>query len=271
MDFQNAGFDNVPRTMAPPARRMSYQIANLQGVGQRARQEDSFSLANAFDVKAMKRDGLLFVVCDGMGGMKDGKIASETAIASIRESFAAMNRQGDIASQIKDSLYLATSRVEAALGGEGGSTAIVSVIYEEKLYYASVGDSYYYLKRGDGIYRLNREHNMCNQIWLECIRDNCMDPTEGRNNPEAVALTQFLGMIGLNDVDGSVRPFTLKENDVLLACSDGVGGTLSEEEVLGALSLSDPQDMCRALEQGIFAHNKVNQDNYTAIVVKCVK
>ncbi len=258
-------------TSAGPVRRLSYRIANLQGVGQRQRQEDSFTLANAFDVKAMNRDGLLFVVCDGMGGMKDGKEASEAAIASIRQSFANLNRQGDIAEQIKEALFQASDKVEALIGGVGGSTAILSIIYDEKLYYASVGDSYYYLKRGEDIYRLNREHNMCNQICMECLREGNMDPSEGRADAEATALTQFIGMVGLSDIDCSVRPLPLKEGDVLLACSDGVGGTIDENEVLVALRLEDPQDMCAAMEQGIINHAKFNQDNYTAIVVKCVK
>ena len=254
-----------------PVRRLSFQIANLQGVGQRQRQEDSFTLANAFDVKAMKREGLLFVVCDGMGGMKDGKEASEAAISVIRQCFAAFNRQGDISSQIVETLYRASDKVEDLIGGVGGSTAIMSVIYDEKLYYASVGDSYYYLKRGDCLYRINREHNVCNRVCMDLLRDGIMDPTEGRQDPEAVALTQFIGMTGLSDVDAFVRPLPLKEGDVLLACSDGVGGTIDEDEILAALSLDDPQDMCTAMEQGIIRHNKFNQDNYTAIVVKCVK
>ena len=258
-------------TSAGPVRRLSYRIANLQGVGQRHRQEDSFTLANAFDVKAIMRDGLLFVVCDGMGGMKDGKEASETAIASIRQSFASMNRQGDIAGWLRETLFQASDRVEDLIGGIGGSTAILSVIYDEKLYYASVGDSYYYLKRGNELIRLNREQTVCTRIYKECLRDGNMDPTEGRHDPESVALTQFIGMVGLEDIDASVRPLPLKEGDVLLACSDGVGGTISEEEILAALSMEDPQDMCEAMERGIINHGKPNQDNYTAIVVKCVK
>ena len=84
-----AGKTQAPQTLSGSRvkRLLSYQVANLQGVGARARQEDSFTVANAFDVTEIKEKGLLFVVCDGMGGMKDGKVASETAIASIRNSF----------------------------------------------------------------------------------------------------------------------------------------------------------------------------------------
>lgn len=266
---QNSDNENIQATR--PYRRLGYQIANVQGVGCRARQEDSFTLANAFDVKAVAREGLLFVVCDGMGGMADGKLASETAIASIRESFASMDRQGDISYQINQALYLACERVYGRLRGDGGSTAIFAIIYDEKLYFASVGDSYFYLKRGNSLIRLNREHNVCNQIYLDCIRSNSMDPTEGRNSVEAVALTQYIGMDELTDIDYLVKPMPLKEGDVLLSCSDGVGGTLSEDEVFASLSIENPQVMCEAIERGIVQHAKPNQDNYTGIIVKCVR
>ncbi|MBE5894788.1 MAG: serine/threonine-protein phosphatase [Lachnospiraceae bacterium] len=261
----------IAPTMPLPKRLLSYQISNLQGVGARERQEDSFTLANAFDVKQIKNNGLLFVVCDGMGGMKDGKVASETAIASIRQTFQYMNRSSDIAYQLKEGIYEAAEKVKEQLGGYGGSTVVAGIIYQEKLYFASVGDSFFYLKRGDMLYRLNEEHTMCTQIYRECIRDGNMDPAAGRNDSESSALTQFLGMVGLSEVDGFVKPLPLREGDVLLACSDGVGGVLNETEVLQALSCKTPQEMCSRIESGIVSHNRKHQDNYTAIIVKCVK
>jgi len=254
-----------------PLRLLSYQVGNVQGIGTRTRQEDSFGFTNAFDVRMIKNEGLLFVVCDGMGGMKDGKIASETAVSSIRESFSRMNRNGNIVSQLRDSVYLASSKVAALLEGMGGSTVVACVIYKEYLYYASVGDSFLYLKRGDQLYRINKEHTVCNQVHLSAIRSGNVDPTEGREAPEAVALTQFLGRMDLDEVDCFVRPMHLKEGDVLFACSDGIGGVLSENEINYALSLPEPKKMCAAIEQGVIAHNKKNQDNYTGIVIKCVK
>lgn len=276
----SAGMRNaVPRTEQPlmaPGRAgamgtsLSYHIANLQGVGARSRQEDSFTFVNAFDKDKMDREGLLFVVCDGMGGMKDGKVASETAIASFRQSFVSMDIDGDIPAQLRESVFRASEEVEAQLQGEGGSTAVVGIIYKEMLYYVSVGDSFLYLKRGNELYRLNKEHNMCNQLYLEGIREGNLDPTPARSNRESAALTGFLGMMGLTEVDGLKKPYKLRENDVILACSDGVGGVLSEQETLNALQMYTPDEMCQAIEKGIVIHNKSNQDNYTALVINCL-
>lgn len=254
----------------PKRKMLTYQAANLQGIGTRERQEDGFAIINALDVMEIKKNGLLFAVCDGMGGMRDGKLASETALTSIRNTFAAMDREQDMAGQLRDGIYRAAEEVKRKLEGDGGSTVVAGIIFKEKLYYASVGDSFLYLKRDSNLYRLNMEHNIRNQLYLESIRWGEMDPEPGRESEEAAALTQFLGMIGFSDVDCSVKPLPLKEGDVLLACSDGVGGVLDEEEIRNALNLISAQAMCRQMEQGIIAHAEINQDNYTAVVVKCL-
>ena len=94
----------VQATADTPLRLLSYQVGNVQGIGARARQEDSFGFTNAFDVRLSKNEELLFVVCDVMGGMNEGMISSETAVSSIRESFSYMNRNGNIVSQLKESV-----------------------------------------------------------------------------------------------------------------------------------------------------------------------
>ncbi len=250
--------------------KILYQVANLQGVGARQRQEDSFTLANALDQSQYENNGLMFCVCDGMGGMKDGRLASETAIASFRSSFAALDRRGNIAGQLRNSVNEAANKVLALLDGDGGSTVVIGIIIHEQLYYASVGDSFLYLRRAGKLIRLNCEHNVCHERYLENIRDGHFDPSECRNDPEAQALTSFLGMAGEIRIDSSSRPLPLQKGDIILACSDGVGGVLSEAELNGILSGASVHQMCTDIEQGITAHARPNQDNYTALLVSCL-
>lgn len=261
----------IPKTIAPMKNaNKNYLVGNLQGVGARERQEDAFAFANVLDSEAVQEKGMLLVVCDGMGGMRDGKIASETAVSYIRNAFSNMDMNGDISQQLKKGVYEASKTIEELLGGDGGSTVVACIIYKNELYYASVGDSFLYLKRGEYIYRINCEHNVCNQIYLECVRKGNMDPFIGKEDPESNALSQFLGMTGMNQVDGFTRPLMLKGNDVIIACSDGVGGVLDENEMLEALSYDVPDQMCHMLEEKIIQHKLRNQDNYTALIVKCV-
>lgn len=248
---------------------LSYQVANLQGIGARERQEDSFAFANVLDVTEIRKKGMLAVVADGMGGMRDGKEASEIAIASIREAFEGMDREGDLALQLCSAVFSAGDEVFCRLNGGGGSTLVACILYKEQLYFASVGDSYLYLKRGQQLIRLNREQNCRTQGYLETIRSGSMEPSAGRNHEEKEALTQFLGMEGMDEVDFVRRPFPLKEGDILLICSDGVGGVLSEQEILSGLISQSPAEMCAAIEDQILLQEKEYLDNYTMLVIQC--
>lgn len=249
---------------------LGYQAANLQGVGARNRQEDSFTVVNALDEQLCRDYGMMFAVCDGMGGMKDGRLASETAVNSFRTFFKNMNRRGSIAEQLKESMFYASDAVEKCLGGDGGSTAVIGIILHEQLYFASVGDSAFLLKRNGLLYHLNLEQNYCRQCCLEQIRCGDFNPEPCRADPEAAALVQFLGMPGLSEIDYSVRPLQLKKGDILMACSDGVSGILSDAEICRAMEAPSAQDICRELERGVHAHANPSQDNYTALIVKCI-
>ena len=259
-----------PAKREPAEESAGCQVANLQGLGARAWQEDSFTVANAFNAAAAREKGLFFAVCDGMGGMKDGRLASETAIQSLRQSFQAMDRSQDLAQQLEQSVLQASSQVEARIGGGGGSTAVVGILYQDRLYYASVGDSFLYLLRDGVLLKLNAEHNLLHQKYLEAIQSGDLDPLPYQTLPDAAALTAFLGMMGLDQVDCSVSPLPIDGGDVLLACSDGVGSVLSPEEIAEALQKPTAEEMCADLEEKIASYNRLNQDNYTAIVIKCV-
>ncbi len=254
---------------AVPKRLISYRVANLQGVGSRERQEDSFTFVNAMDVTEMRRNGLLAIVADGMGGMRDGKVASETAIACMKKDFQAMDRSGDIAAQLRDSVLNAGARVFDSLGGGGGSTVVACIFYEEQLWFASVGDSFLYLLRDGQLLRLNREHNVLHERYLETIRSGSMDPEPARADWEKSALSQFLGMDVLDDVDYLRRPLKLHDGDRFLLCSDGVAGVLSEAALQSYMEKGTPADACAAMEKAILMENRQYQDNFTALVVQC--
>ncbi|MGN0498274.1 MAG: PP2C family protein-serine/threonine phosphatase [Acutalibacteraceae bacterium] len=262
-------------SLPPPAepveikRLLSYRAANLQGMGSRQRQEDSFAFANVTDVTKMREKGLLAIVADGMGGMKDGKVASETAIQSIRSDFESFDYSEDLPVQLCNTLYKANEKVYALLDGEGGSTAVICLFYNEKLYFANIGDSYLMLKRNGQIYHLNRKHTVFRRDCAALIRNGKMDPSELRLDPERDALTQFLGMDEIGDIDCFKKPLKLENSDIVMLCSDGVGGVLSEEEINCCLNKSCPEAMCTALEQSVIAKGRQHQDNYTALIIQC--
>lgn len=250
-------------------KRLSYQAANLQGIGCRECQEDAFAFVNVLDVTRARKEGMLAVVADGMGGMADGKWAGETVVASIKTSFSSMDMAADISEQLEESIRKASSDVFKKLQGMGGSTVIAGIFYEDELYFASVGDSVLYLRRNDRMFRLNRVHTIKNKKYLEQIYSGNLLPKQAREDPEAAALAQFMGMKGLDTIDSAHKPLPLMNGDVILLCTDGVTGVLDEEKIGKCLSEGSPVCMSDLLEKGIRDHAGLYQDNYTALIITC--
>ncbi len=252
---------------APPA--LGYRTASVQGIGSREDQEDAFLFVNDRDVVRSRQEGLFAVVADGMGGMASGQEASAIAIASLADSFSFFDRNEALAPQLRQALCEASGKVFQRLNGLGGSTAIVCHIFREQLWFACVGDSSLYLLRDQQLNRLNQEHTVCTQRYEEALLSGSTDPSSGRNDPQSHAVTSFLGREELNQIDCLLRPLPLQAGDVLLLCSDGVSGTLSEETLLACLQQETPEYSCIAMEEEIKTRNKPGQDNYTALVIRC--
>lgn len=254
---------------APPPALLSYQVANLQGLGTRERQEDSFAFVNALDVTEIRRRGLLGLLADGMGGMNDGKLVSEHAVACMAEGFDALDRAGDLPGQLCGCVRRTAERLYERFGGDGGTTLVAAMIYQEKLYWASVGDSFLYLLRDGGLTRLNRDQNYRSELYLELIRSGALDRAEADRDPDGPRLTEFLGKPEVEEIDYSRRPLPLRSGDVLFLCSDGVGGVLEEETLRAILAGEPPAAACRRIEAAIRGMGRANQDNYTGLAVAC--
>ncbi len=259
----------------PPAEQeagpLGFRGAILQEQGSRERQEDSVDMRNLQDVRMLRKMGLFAVVADGMGGMRDGKHASELAVNHLCASFSQEAPLEDPAGWLKEKIFQASGQIYQDLEGNGGSTVVACLIHQEKLWFASVGDSYLFLLRDGELNQLNHLQNLRQQEFLHSIQMGSADPEAGRFHPEAEALTGFLGMQDLTQPDSLKAPMPLKPGDVLLLCSDGVGGALDETELLYCLRQGKPVDICGAIRQRVIHKAIPYQDNYTALVIQCVQ
>ena len=255
--------------IGPISPLLSYQVANLQQKGARPYQEDSFAFVNALDVTEIRENGLMAIVADGMGGMEAGKQVSEMAVSCMVSTFGQMQRNGDLAVQLRNAVVAADDALVQRFKGVGGTTLISCIIYDQKLYFASVGDSYLYLARGGNLYRLNREQNYRHQLYAEAIAAGSIDPTEADQDPDGHRLSAFLGMGGLSDLDYLRQPLPLRDGDILLLCSDGVGGVVTESQIIQNLSNNSAAEMCLNLDESVRRASRVHQDNYTALVIRC--
>lgn len=248
---------------------LSYQVGNLQMIGARSNQEDSFALINALDVNEMINNGLFAIVADGMGGMKDGKLVSEAAVDGFVHTFRNLDRDADIPRQMADSVKSINSSLHDKFDGEGGTTVVFVVIYQGKAYWGSIGDSSLYLKREGSLYRLNKAHTYQNKLYMKEIFKEKIDKDRVESDKDGVRLSEFLGNSEIDEIDYNIKPLILRKNDVILLCSDGISSFINDNSIAEALSYP-PDIACQQLNRMIEQIAHKNQDNYTALVISCM-
>jgi len=260
----------APASGPAPRPRLSYQLAALQGQGTREEQQDAFTFVNDGDVTLQWQRGLLAAVADGMGGMEGGRQAAEAALAGLKAGFAQMDWEGDPSAQLRAIAEDAGQNVYRVLEGDGGTTLVACAIYQERLYWLSVGDSFLFLQRGEGLYRLNRDQNVRARAYLEAIQAGELDRGPADQDPNGPRLSSFLGMPELALApDQNLLSLPLRGGDQLLLCSDGAGSVLGEGELLDCLRTASVHTACAMIEERIRAYAHPHQDNYTALVIRC--
>ncbi len=253
----------VLQEAGPPVLR----LANIQGQGDRERQEDSFAIVNAAGGELQQARGLLALVADGMGGMEDGKAASQWTAERFLQLFR--EREGeDMPGWFYRSVHAVSEDVFRQFGGRSGSTLVAVHIQGERLHWLSVGDSAIYLCRNGGVFQLNREHTCLNRLFLQELEREVIEKERAVSDPDAPRLTSFIGIDRLTEADLSLRPLTLQQGDALLLCSDGISGVLTPPELLECMS-PDPEEGARLLERMVLEKQVMGQDNYTGILISC--
>ncbi|HJC67728.1 MAG TPA: serine/threonine-protein phosphatase [Candidatus Enterocloster excrementigallinarum] len=244
------------------------QVGNIQGVGDREQQEDSFAVLNSADPERQRSQGLLAMVADGMGGMADGKAASQLTVDVFLDRFSRWDGQLTPPEWLYGGAFAASDQVFSRSQGASGTTLIAVHIRENQMYWLSVGDSAIFLKRGEGVFQLNREHTYLNQLYARELEEETIDKDRAQNDADARRLTSFVGIDHLKEVDLNLKPWILKPGDVILLCSDGISGVLSPPELLEAMSLT-PDEGCALLETMVLEKQIPEQDNYTGVMIVC--
>ena len=240
-----------------PAPRPVLELANLQGIGSREEQQDAFGISR---MARMEEDGLLAVLCDGMGGLAEGgRIAAETAA----EMVAMFPWEDDGA--VPEWVRQRSGRVYQQFRGHGGTTLVAALLRGRSLSFWCVGDSDLFLLREGTLYELNVRQEFKNDLVLRAL-DGSFPVEEALTDPQAGALTEYIGKEDLR-CDCTRLPFTLLPEDALLLSSDGVSDTLTLKQIRDAMALP-PRACCDKLEAEIMAAGNPDQDNFTAIVLK---
>ena len=246
-----------------------YICSGCKGQGKRDYQEDSYW----YSTEIGPDRAVCVMIADGMGGMDNGAESSSIAAAKFNLAVPHIETDKDIPSKLWDvcrSINNEIYRVNSMKGMNGGTTLVCTYIIANRLYWISIGDSRIYLCRDGVLSSVNEEHELECRMYGELL-DGKVDLKVIRETPnrELRKLTSNLGRSEIPLIDQNYSSYQLKSGDKLLLCSDGVSGTLSEQEILWCLESPDPEINCRHIREMIEQKNKPHQDNYSAIVIYC--
>lgn len=232
------------------------ELANLQGIGNREEQQDAFGISH---MDRYEEDGLLAVLCDGMGGMTEGGMIAAETVSELVGIFPWAD-DSDIPGWISQR----STRVYQQFRGHGGTTLVAVLLKGNRLSFWCVGDSDLFLLREGKLYGMNIRQEYKNDLVLRAL-DGAFPVEEAFHDSQAGALSEYIGKEEVN-CDYNRIPFFLQPEDVLLLCSDGISDTLTLKQIREAMALS-PQVCCDKLEKEILSADKPSQDNYTTIVL----
>lgn len=274
---------NKPEPEIPPmesadnrGKRMVPQISTFvrTATGNREYQQDAVYVTPSKILASNKKTRVLAVVCDGMGGMSDGGKASQTAIQMMINGFAQIEKLSEV--NIPVFFEQGIRAIDRTIyefpkeDGKGSGTTMVACIVEDnKLFWASVGDSRIYILRGNQIRQVTRDHN----YWLklqEMVATGQLTEEEAMKKKQREALISFLGIGNVSLMDINTTPFEMQYGDVVMLCSDGITKTLPDSQILRIMQddMVKPEKKAQALVDAATHINSHSQDNTTVAIIK---
>jgi PPM family protein phosphatase len=254
--------------VAPQARIL---CAGTTDVGRkRTHNEDNFALLETEQ---------LFLVADGMGGHSSGEVASQMAVTTMSEFFAATSAdpeatwpykmdktRGYEENRLITGIKLANRRIFEAAQRESrlhgmGTTIVTLLCAQNQCLIGHVGDSRVYRVRGNTIEQLTEDHSLLNDY----MKMKSMTQEEIDNFPHKNVIVRALGMKDSVKVDAIID--SPQPGDTYMLCSDGLSGQMSSEQIRDIiLKHKDLKAASQALID--LANESGGPDNITVVLAR---
>jgi PPM family protein phosphatase len=257
-----------------------YQPAQLLiGSGQSNGMQRDHNEDTLFTLSTVVADGTrdlalgICIVADGMGGHRNGAIASGVAARKVANLLVKKvythfldYQQEPFTESLQEVIEKAINETHKDVlkyAPGGGTTLSCALIIGEQVTIGHIGDSRIYFLYADGRFqKLSKDHSLVQRmVDLEEITEQ-----EAATHPQRNVLLKALGQT--ESVFPDIQTYPLPKDGYLLLCSDGLWGVVREPELLATIqSGEDPVIVCQRLVKSANEHG--GPDNISVILVKC--
>ena len=221
---------------------------------------------DAFSFGSFDNGSCWAVVCDGMGGVSGGQIASSICVEKVSEAIKRGYRDNMNLSSAKNLLSTAINAANSAvfrqaqesLEFKGMGTTVVAVIVLGRLaVVAHVGDSRAYHINED-IKAVTKDHSFV-QLLVDTGK---ITEEEAKMHPDRNVITRAVGIEHVVDVEIDI--VDINKGDKLLICTDGLNGYVSDADILKVVNEYGDSSSEKLVET---ANNSGGRDNVTVVII----
>jgi protein phosphatase len=227
----------------------------------RENNEDAFGFDESLGV---------FVVCDGMGGLDSGEVASSRAVAAVLSSFrSTAQTEATVSSRLLRAIYAANRDViEAAafppLKGMG-TTAVAAALDGNRMLIANVGDSRAYLIDRGECRQITIDHSYINEL----IRNGTLTAETAPSADLEAMQSIITRAIGIEaEVEPDIFTVDLHPGAAVLLATDGLTRHVQAREIAAIFAAVEPALVCAGLIQ--LAKERGGHDNITCMLLVCL-
>ncbi|KAA0549170.1 serine/threonine-protein phosphatase [Bacillus sp. BGMRC 2118] len=253
---------------------MSFLVAYHTDLGNRKKTNQDALLMKS--VRTRKGRIGLFVVCDGMGGLSDGELASATVIRSLARWFeenvqttVENEKEEELYNQLEQTLHEVNGKIDmygTSLNKKLGTTVTALLVVYSTYYIFQVGDSRAYNITRDSLTKVTEDQTL---VAREVKRGNLTEE-QAKLDPRKNVLLQCIG--ASKEIEVVVTKGECKDASLFLLCTDGFYRKLHEEEMIHHLnpeqlnSTKAMEEKAKELVEMVKQRNE--QDNITVLLTK---
>lgn len=203
----------------------------------------------------------IVAVADGMGGALAGEVAAQMAVEAIEGVTKPANPMAIKAAIENANRAIRRMAAQDPAKAGMGTTITAAMVGHRTVELVHVGDSRAYLWSGEALEQLTHDHS----VVAELVRQGTLSPQEAINHPHRNVITRALG--AESEVTVDTYTHEVSEDDILLLCSDGLYGEVSDEEIAAELTQATSMEEAAA---ALVARANANggSDNVTVVLAR---